>query len=418
MRTAWSWIIAAAIAGVLAPRAGAADAITLAECRALALRANPDLAAAAAATDAAAGAWRQSRAWPNPELAAETEDFGGDLPRWSESSTTYTLAQRLAPFGSRSALARAGRFGLLAAQAGQELAERELLAETDRRFAGLLAAQARREILRENARIADTLLTVVAALVHAGEASPIDAERARADQTLARIDLDASELACSQSRLALAELLGQSRPQFDAAEGALEIDLALPAWDEAGAAVPDAPQLRWWEAETSRCAAMLSAARRSRLPELVVGAGYRRFASSGDATYLASLALELPLLDRKRGAIEEAAARVRQAESGRAAAATRRATRGAAAHAALQSALTQARMMSESIVPGTAEVYRALNEGYQRGKFSLLDVLDARRRLADARLRAIDTWTAVAAARAELESILATPLEERKGRTQ
>jgi cobalt-zinc-cadmium efflux system outer membrane protein len=202
------------------------------------------------------------------------------------------------------------------------------------------------------------------------------------------------------------------------AAGALEIDLVLPAWDEARIAALETPQLQWWEAETSRRAALLSAARRSRLPEFVVGGGYRRFASSGEATYLASLALELPLLDRKRGAVEEAAALLAQGELGRRAAGTQLATQGAAAHAALQSALAQARMMSESVVPGAGEVYRALNEGYQRGKFSLLDVLDARRRLADAHLRTIDTWAAVSVARADLERILGTPLEQRKGRTQ
>jgi cobalt-zinc-cadmium efflux system outer membrane protein len=430
MRSALPWFIAGtafALLGLASDARGVTGAqesdlagapITLAQSRELALQHNPLLAASICEIDAAAGAARQARAWPNPEIAVEVEDIGGDLPHWSESQTTYTISQRLELFGTRGARSDAGRFGLFAAQAQYECTRRDLLSETDRRFAELLAAQARRRLLQENARTADTLLAVVSALADAGETSPIDRERARTDQNLARIDLGAAELALTQARLALAALFGQRQPQFGEAIGGLEIDLALPAWGVLQEELRTAPELAWWEAEVSRRAALLTSERRSRLPALVLDGGYRQLAATREATYLASLALELPLFDRRSGAIEEAAAMLAQGETGRQAEAVQLATAGALAYEALRSALVQARTMRDSVAPGAREVYRALHEGYQRGKFSLLDALDARRQLAAAQLRAVDAWAAVFSARAELERAIGRSLEERKGSMQ
>jgi outer membrane protein, heavy metal efflux system len=357
MRTGLSCIVVLG-AALLSP---AARAITRDECRALALARNPELAAAASETTAAAGAWEQARAWPNPELSVEAEDFGGDLPGWKGSQTTVTIAQRIEPFGARGARGAAARFGRTVAREQYARARLDLLAEADRGFTALLAAQERRRIGEETVRLADSLLVAVTALAQAGEVSPIDAERARADRALAAIELDAAALACEQARLALALLLGQETASFTPAAGALEIDPALPAPEALTETAAPSPDLRRWAAEVARRAAALAAERRSRLPQLVASGGYRRIESTREETFLASLAFELPVFDRRSGAIREVAASLAQSESAGRAAALRLASERAAARAALAGALARARAVQATVVPGAERVYRALN---------------------------------------------------------
>jgi outer membrane protein TolC len=57
-------------------------------------------------------------------------------------------------------------------------------------------------------------------------------------------------------------------------------------------------------------------------------------------------------------------------------------------------------------------------EGYRRGQFGLIDLLDARRSLVHSRLQYIDALQAVWIARAELRRFVGEPLMEMEGVTK
>ena len=85
----------------------------------------------------------------------------------------------------------------------------------------------------------------------------------------------------------------------------------------------------------------------------------------------------------------------------------------------LKNALTSARLVLERanaevrtlkgrVLPNAHKIFEALNEGYLRGKFRLLDLLEARRSLASVRLRYVDSLVRLNTAKAHLERLLAT----------
>jgi cobalt-zinc-cadmium efflux system outer membrane protein len=402
------------------PAPGPASVITLDEARARALERNPALAAAGSAARSAGGTWRQARAWPNPELGIEAEEFGGDRAGWDEASVTWSLTQRLELFGTRGARARAGRFGYEASAAELERARLDLGAEVERRFAAVLAAQDRLAALEESDRIAAEALAAVRSLVEAGEVSPVEADRAEAERARVGIAHRAATVEITSTRRALAQLWGEAAPDFAQAAGTLDFLPVASSWDSLGTLGLASPELRQWDAELARAEAERSRVGRGRWPEVALGAGMRRFPGTGDRTYVASLGLALPLLDRRGGAVEAADAEVARIGAQRREAEVRLAGDLAGAVDALENAARAAATMRESVLPRARAVHEALGEGYRRGKFGLLDLLDAQRTWIETRLQYVDLLEDLWAARADLGRLsgrsLTTPAAEGESR--
>lgn len=67
------------------------------------------------------------------------------------------------------------------------------------------------------------------------------------------------------------------------------------------------------------------------------------------------------------------------------------------------------------MLPGAKEAFDTLNEGYQEGRFSYLDVLDAQRTLIAARFQTVRALGAYHRSVAALERLVGAPIGERNG---
>lgn len=409
-------ILAACLLGTAPAEPGRAErdepeeVVTLEEARKRALAENPALAERALDVKAAEGAARQARAWPNPEVGVEVEDFGRDLAKWGESQTTWSVSQRIELPLARWARIAAARGNRRGAALDHERAKLDLLAEVDRRFAALLAAQFRLDVGRGNERTADTLLAAVSALVAAGEVSPIEEDRARADRSRAGIGTRRAETELARAQVGLVSLWSGSASAACRAEGSLEFEPVLPPDDALDSLDTGLPDIAWWDATVARNDADLRMQRWSRLPGLTVGGGLRRLNGPGDQTWTAMAAMELPIWDHNGGGVAEAAARAAQARVGRQAGRLRILSERRIARDALAGALAEVRTYRESTRPEVRRAYDAVSEGYRRGKFPLIDLLDARRSLAEIELEYIDALLGLWSARIDLERLLARPL--------
>jgi cobalt-zinc-cadmium efflux system outer membrane protein len=380
--------------------------LTLDQARELAVAANPELAALAVGVAAAAGASRQAGAFSNPELTFEAEDFGSDRPAEVRAQHTLSISQDLEWPGKRASRRRAARLAGDVASLDLERGRRDLLAEVDRAFAILLGAQERHSIAAENARTARDVTVAVAALVEAGEVSPIEEARARGDEALAAIDLANAERDVDLARRALAALWAEEQPEPFAAEGDLRAEVRLPDRETTLGALAALPDVARWDVETSRAATLLELTRRQSLPDLTASVGARTYSGLDGSGLVAGLAFSLPLATQYAGARAEASARLEQTRHERRAAEARVATAFLAAHEALSRAVFEVDSLKREVLPRAEQVYEALGEGYRRGKFGLVDLLEARRTLAQARLRLVDALTRLEVAAAELHRLV------------
>jgi len=391
-----------------APVAAPVAFVTLVEVREKALATNPELQALAAQVQAAAGAYRQARAFANPELVIEAEDFGGTLPADATSQETFSISQSIEWFGKRSARVAAADLAQKVAASDIERKRRDIVTEVDRRFAVVLGAQERAAIAEENSRTAHEVTQAVSALVAAGEVSPIEEARAQADEALASIDHANAQRDVDLARRELAQLWGEAQPSLIGGDGRLAETATVPDVDLALAAIAALPDLTRWDAEAARLDSLHTLARRQVFPDLALSVGTRFYGGSGDHAYVAGLALPIPLLTQFAGARAEASARVEQVKHEKRAEETRIRVALLSAHQTLSRAIDEAQRLRDEVLPRAFTVYEALNEGYRRGKFRLLDLLEARRILAQTRLRYVDALVRLNVADADLRRLVPT----------
>jgi cobalt-zinc-cadmium efflux system outer membrane protein len=410
---------ATALTGELQPGgtldAQPASALTLTAARERALAASPELLALTARVQAAEGASQQARAFANPNLVLEAEDFSGSESLDVTPQNTFAISQSIEWFGKRSARVEAAQLERDVAARDLARGHRDLLAEVDRKFATLLGAQERAAIAGQNAQTAREVTQAVSYMVTAGEVSPIEEARAEGDQALASIELANAVRDVDLARRALARLWGEDVPSFATAAGTLATAVELPERDAALAALAALPDLTRWDAEAARQASLVTLAEKQALPDLSLSVGARTYSGLDGHAYVAGLALPIPLFTQYAGARAEASARQEQATHDRRADEVRIRVEFLSAYDTLSRAIEEARVLRDEVLPRASKVYEALNEGYRRGKFRLLDLLEARRTLARTRLQYVDALVRLNLADADLRRLIPDGTEDTIG---
>ena len=382
----FSKLRAVLLSGALVAFAQAAQAepITLADALSRGSQSSPRIAQARALADAAEARARQAGVSPNPELDFEVENFAGTGAFEGLRSTEATLAlsQRIELGGKRSARV---------AVAGAErdfafLTYKAALADLDRDIrlahAELRADEDRAVLARSNVSAAEELARTAKVLVDAGRDPPL--RQLRADAVLA-------ETKAEQART-LAEFL-IARRLLATLIGSEDAELSATVDEEAAPAnvPPDAPTLNEQLALAQRDAsqARVRLARADSVPDVTASGGVRRFAEGRETALVAGFSIALPFRDRNRGNIEaaqseglaaEAAARLARIDANR---------ERQDARILLGAAEVRYEALAGPSISQAEEALRLARIGYNAGKFSLLELLDAQNALNTAKLNLI-----------------------------
>ena len=120
----------------------------------------------------------------------------------------------------------------------------------------------------------------------------------------------------------------------------------------------------------------------------------------------------MPLFDRNRDGIRAAEAAIGQSHHAARAAQLQLIARLAEAYRALASAGDDVTTLRTRFVPGARSVFDAVQEGYQLGRFGLMDVLDAQRTLVAANGEYLEALTAYHQAVTAVERLVGQPLAD------
>ncbi len=300
----------------------------------------------------------------------------------------------------------AARADLDAARSRAVAATVELVANVERAYVDMVAAQQQLE-LRQSAFDAASASADITERMHAAGNAPdlaLARERDRREQT--RIDVARSQLDVEEAREAMNEVLGLSGKDtmWTVATRLPEIPQAVPRLDtiehDAVAASLDLAAIR---AETEAAAGRLGIARvRSVLPELGIGVAASR--KDGEWEAGPALSFGLPIFNQQQGPRARANAQLRRSRNEASATATElraqaRATRQRvlAAHAEVRHLRDVVMPLRQRIVDETLKQYNAMNA-------STFELLSAQRDLVEGGRQYIDAlrrfWRASADARA------------------
>jgi cobalt-zinc-cadmium efflux system outer membrane protein len=399
--------------------------LTLPDAVRLALRHNPELAAFDKEIRALEGATVQAGLLRNPELAVNVENAGNmsGVPR-SSTATGATLKEtveqqdviiRLNQLvelgGKRAARVNAALLGQEVAGKDFEARRLELIAQVANVFTEVLAGQEQLRLAEETQQLAQRVVDTVRRRVQAGKVPPIEETKVAVAFSATRIALGQAqrELAAARQRLVL--LWGESSPDFGRVLGDLESSVTLPnlaALSERALSSPMADRAR---KGIEHRKALLAVEQTRRVPNITLGGGMIKHWESGGTTATVGISMPLQLFDRNQGNVLEAHQRVNKALDEQAATHLRLKAELVQAYEALAAAQNEITILRGEILPAAKSAFEVTNKGYELGKFSFLEVLDAQRTLFQNQIMYV---RAVANHRRlvnEIERLIAAPID-------
>ncbi|OFV89686.1 MAG: hypothetical protein A3G76_08210 [Acidobacteria bacterium RIFCSPLOWO2_12_FULL_65_11] len=395
-------VLCAVLATAWLPSRAGAQSLSLTESEVLARLSpnSPRVRAMRAVVDVARADALTVGRWPNPRVTFDRESVTG------VTETITMVAQPLPISGYRGLQVQAA--GALAEASASRVDDQLRRARADVRlaFAELVAAQVReRELTAARNRLRD-LAGVLATREAAGDAAGFD--RLRAEREV--LDLDADRAVAATDRAwAQAALAGFFADAREAARiEAVDLSTVRPSLPPIEALVERAESRRGELAALRReiDAASLSerAAERRRIPDPEVVAGAKSSTlGGGDLGSVVMIQATVPLFDRSRP--ERALARAKAVQAEARVEAFRVALR--AEITALRSVVVERREAAEryrsAAVAGADRIERIAQVSYDAGERGILELLDAYRTGASARLRQAALDAATRQAEIELE---------------
>jgi len=396
----------------------AASSLTLSRALQQAINANPRIAVADRNIGMAEGRRQQANVLPNPTIGFEVDNFapGSSYNVTNAAETTLMLSQLIELGGKRDARVSAALGDYDAARWEREAAKLELLSETTIAFVEAVSVQRRIALLERQAAALEKLVPLMQRRVDAGASSPSEVSRTQAAVGLTRLERERARLALAVARRQLASQMGQDMPDFTSASGDLGRVVRPAPLENLIKAIDDNPQLMRWTAIRAQRDGDLLVARLKPVPDVTAGIGWRYYSESGESAVRLGVSMPIPVFDRNKGGIREAQENAQKVHSERAVNRLSLIAVVAKAHDTANSQLQQLDLLRKTVLPAARNALATIEAGYGQGRFTVLEILDAYRTVADAELMEHEALTSFHTAVATIEGLTASPITVARAR--
>jgi cobalt-zinc-cadmium efflux system outer membrane protein len=390
-----------AVAG-FAPHA-AAQPLTLRQALTLARGSDVGLAASEARIEAASGALRQAGASPNPSIGVDVENFprsNVNVPFERTEATIY-YQRTLERGDKREARTGVARADLEVVRLRRTVRALDLFQNVETAWNEAVAAEAAVYIAEQQLAVLQEFQTEVRRRVEAARDPLFAGARVDTQVIQAQIALDQARLVAGNARRALAAYWSNPSDQpLDAAE-----------FENTDAELPVLPaqsvDLALMEAMRETADAQVTLERSRAVPDLTLRGGVRYIEQGRDLALVVGGSIPIGIYDTNRGNIERAEAERLAADRDIAAARLARTRDTVRLQARISANAAEANRIRAEVLPKAEETVALVRDGFNRGGFSYLDVIDAQRALIDARVRRIEALKAFHTDRAVLNRLAA-----------
>jgi outer membrane protein, heavy metal efflux system len=383
-----------------APATEPTAALTLAAAIQLALANNPDINIARREYAATEGALIQGQARPNPELSFTQEDT-----RNATRSSALQINLPIEMGGKRQARVDATQRGREVAAADLTQRNGEVRAAVIGAFFDVLSAQERIRLVQETLSLTQHVTDITGKRVIAGKISPVEETKARVAEAQVKVELSQAQGDLRISRQKLSALWGNATPRFERVNGTV-VDLPeVPSTEMLDRRVLLSPSLRRTEVELQRRVALTRVEQSKRTPDPTISLGVKRAPESTNQI-LFSVSIPLPFFNSNQGNLLEALRREDKARDEIVANRLRLQSEILQARERMLTARTEVDALRNEVLPGAQSAYEAAGKGFDAGKFSFLETLDAQRTLIQARAQYLRALAETHRAATEIERLL------------
>ena len=383
------------------PAVEAAAPLTLEQALKLALDANPTLSAARREVDAAAAQVLQGSLRPNPEFTYKTDD-ASQVSR----SSTVEIGLPFETAGKRDARVRAADLGRQVALSDLDGRALRVRAAVVAAFFDVLAAQELAVLAADSVRLAQRATDIASKRVAAGKVSPVEETRARVAEAGVRVTQTQADSELRNARRRLSSLWGNPAPNFSSAHGEVERLGELPSADAIERRLAASPLLQRAQHELERRKSLVSLEQSRAVPDFMLNVGVRRSLETPGNLAVLGVTVPLPVANRNQGNILEALRREYKARDELHATEVALASDVQQALERVRARRDEAELLRRDVLPGARSAYDAATIGFENGKFSFLEVLDAQRTLFAVKSQYLNALMSFHRAQAELESLL------------
>ncbi len=386
--------------------------VSLRQAIALALSQHPSLATFALDIRVAEARMIQAGLKPNPQLGFTAENLPGSGPYKNGDLTEHTLqlSQLVELGGKRDARLREAEAGRTVAEWAYQVRRVEVLRDTAQAYVAVLASQKQVQLAEETAALAEKVTPMTQKRVEAGKANAVEVVRSNVAVASARIELEQAKRSLETARINLVALWGARAANFTAASGDFDNVKPIPAFSGLVAQIKSHPEITRWSVERAQREAVLARERTLAKSDITVFGGPRTLGQAEELTFTLGFSIPLPFKNRNQGAIEAAEVEIAKTDTERQTSETNIFTRLSAAYQVLSRAAKEVEILNKDVLPGAREAEKAVTEGYEAGRFTQLEILDARRTLIQARHQHLRALSDYHQAVAEIEALTAGPV--------
>ncbi|WP_293860285.1 TolC family protein [Steroidobacter sp.] len=376
------------------------------------MRSNPDLLASAYELSAAQARIVQAGLRPNPGLGLELENFAGTgaTKRIDSLETTLSLSQVVELGGKRGLRRAAAEADLDVVGVEQRARELDVLSEVTGRFIDVVAAQERVRFAIQATALAQKTLDAIGARVEAGRSPEAERSRARIALTRALLEQRQAESELRAARYALSATWGSPEPAFTSARAELFDLRAVESFQALMDKLEQSPDFTRFASESRLREAELRLARVQARPNLTFSVGVRRFEVNSDTALVAGFSMPLPVYDRNQGTIREAQVRLNQTDALRNAARVRARASLLALYQEMNTDRARVDTLRNEAMPQAQLALDQTRSGYDRGRFSFLELITVQEELLALQAAAIDAAADYHRVLAEIERLTSAAL--------
>lgn len=389
-----------------------ASTLSLSQAIEIALARNPDLQAAGFELKAADARITQAGLRPNPELSVGLENFAGSgAMRGTQSlQTTLSLSQVIEMGNKRPARVSLANADRDLSGVEQQARQLDVLTEVTRRFIDVVSAQAHVQLAQSALEIEQRTLDTITTRVEAARSPEAERSRARIALTRAQIEAQQAQSELRAARCNLAALWGSETARFTEAQADLFALDTVASFEALSARLQRNPDFIRFASEARLRDAELRLVQAQARPNLTFSVGVRHLQDTRDNAVVAGFSIPLPLFDRNQGAIREAQVRRAQTDALQAAAFLRARAVVYNVYQTLSAARIRVESLRNDALPQAQHALDQTQVGYERGRFSYLELATAQQELLQLRSAAIDAAADYHRLLAEIERLTGEPL--------
>lgn len=350
---------------------------------------------------------------PAPFISTELENIAGtgSFSGVDSAETSVRLGRVFELGGKREARQQVGASSVARQRNVVEQRRLDIAVETKRRFIDALAKQRQLEMAEKEVRLAIEVKKTMAYRVQRGRNTSADLELAQLSVSRTELMQEDAEHELASARVSLSTLWGERSPAFERVQGDLDTLPEVASFDDLVVRLKQNPDNQIFALEAEQLEAQRRLATASSKPDVTASLGVRRNEALNDQGLLLSFSMPIGLSERSSLALAK-----NSAEQDRLAARQSAAELDAyqllfGRYQELRHARHEVESLRDRMIPSAKKALAVTQAAYDEGRFSFLQIADARRVLFDLQSQHIAAAARYHRLFAEIERATATAQE-------